>query len=143
VFSYGYLPLAFSARCFTARAYNYPKDSCQFICAEHPQGMPLKSREGDRVFTINGIQTQSGSCYNLLPQLPAMRSMGVDIARISPQASGTAKVIDDFYQALQGGVDNKDIDNDNCNGYWFQRAGMENCYRSQDETNNTELSAAG
>jgi len=128
VFSYGKLPLAFSARCFTARAFNIPKDNCQFICGQHPDGMPLQSQEGDKVFTINGIQTQSGSTYNLLPQIPAMRSLGVDIIRLSPQSKDIEEVIHQFHQVRVDGVDNADIGNESCNGYWFQRAGMENCY---------------
>ena len=128
VFSYGKLPLAFSARCFTTRAYNMPKDSCEFICGKHPDGMPLKSQEGDNVFTINGIQTQSGADYNLLAQLHSMRSLGVDVMRLSPQSSGIEDVIHQFHQARVRGVDAMDISSDSCNGYWFQRAGMENCY---------------
>ena len=128
VFSHGHLPLAFSARCFSARAYNLPKDSCQFICGRHPDGLVMQSQEGDTVFTINGIQTQSGQCYNLLPQLPAMRSMGVDVMRISPQSTGMADIIQEFHMARLNGVDHVEVSPDDCNGYWFQRAGMENCY---------------
>lgn len=128
VFSYGKLPLAFSARCFTARAFNIPKDNCQLICGQHPDGMPLQSQEGDKVFTINGIQTQSGSTYNLLPQIPAMRSLGVDVIRLSPQSKDIDEVIHQFHQVRVDGVDNVDIGSESCNGYWFQRAGMENCY---------------
>ncbi len=126
VFSYGHLPLAFSARCFTARAYNLPKDSCQFICGDHPEGMPLQSREGDKVFTVNGIQTMSGSCYNLLPQLSDMRSLGVDIVRLSPQPKGMLDIIHSFDRAREADdAVYENIDGENCNGYWFQRAGME------------------
>ncbi len=129
VFSYGHLPLAFSARCFTARAYNLPKDNCQLICADHPEGMPLQSRESDKVFTINGIQTMSGSCYNLLSQLPSMRSLGIDVMRISPQSKNMEDIIHQFHHARVSDVDNNhDVSSDDCNGYWFQRAGMENCY---------------
>ena len=128
VFSYGHLPLAFSARCFTARAYNLPKDSCRFICGQHADGMPMQSQEGDKVFTINGIQTLSGHCYNLLPQLTAMRSMGVDVMRISPRSQGTTDVIHAFHMARLNGVEHVEVSEDSCNGYWFQRAGMENCY---------------
>lgn len=131
VFSYGKLPLAFSARCFTARAYNIPKDNCQFICGQHPDGMPMQSQEGETVFTINGIQTQSGESYNLLPQLTAMQSLGVDIMRLSPQAEGTISIIEQFHHARLNGLDNFDINLQGCNGYWFQRAGMENCYSKQ------------
>ncbi|MDH5446260.1 MAG: U32 family peptidase [Gammaproteobacteria bacterium] len=128
VFSFGYLPLAFSARCFTARAHNLPKDDCRFICGQHVDGMPVQSQEDETVFTLNGIQTQSGQCYNLLQQLPAMRSMGVDIMRISPQSAGTVDIIQEFHMARLNGVDHVEVSPESCNGYWFHRAGMENCY---------------
>jgi hypothetical protein len=38
VFAFGKLPLAFSARCFTARHYGLNKDDCQFKCLDHPEG---------------------------------------------------------------------------------------------------------
>src|SRR5674476_1389015 len=38
VFAYGRLPLAVSARCFTARHYSLPKDDCQFRCLDHACG---------------------------------------------------------------------------------------------------------
>ena len=41
VFVYGKLPLAFSARCFTARHYGLNKDDCQFKCLDHPEAMTL------------------------------------------------------------------------------------------------------
>ena len=39
VFAYGRMPLAFSARCFTARHYDLPKDDCRFCCLDHPDGL--------------------------------------------------------------------------------------------------------
>jgi len=36
VFAYGRMPLAFSARCFTARNRNLPKDDCGYSCLEEP-----------------------------------------------------------------------------------------------------------
>jgi len=127
VFSYGRMPLAFSARCFTARAYGLPKDNCQFICARHDEGLLMKSQEDQTVFNINGIQTQSGEIYNLLQQTPAMKKIGVDIMRLSPQARGMEEVIQQFHLAR---TSMREIAPDpaGCNGYWFQRAGMENCY---------------
>ena len=47
VFAYGRMPLAFSARCFTARHRNLPKDDCQFSCLDHPDGLLLKTRESE------------------------------------------------------------------------------------------------
>lgn len=59
LFAYGHLPLAYSARCFTARAENRPKDDCQFCCQNYPEGIPLLSQEGEALFTINGIDRKS------------------------------------------------------------------------------------
>jgi hypothetical protein len=43
VFAYGRLPLAFSARCFTARHFNLQKDDCQFKCIEFPDGLLIRA----------------------------------------------------------------------------------------------------
>ncbi|MGB7503640.1 MAG: U32 family peptidase, partial [Azonexus sp.] len=59
VFVYGKIPLAFSARCFTARHYDLNKDDCQFKCLDHAEGLLLKTRDGQDFLTINGIQTMS------------------------------------------------------------------------------------
>ena len=66
VFVFGRLPLSFSARCFTARAHNLPKDECGFRCADYPEGMPLQTREGQSFLNLNGIQVQSGETCNLV-----------------------------------------------------------------------------
>jgi collagenase-like PrtC family protease len=68
VFAYGRMPLAFSARCFTARHANLPKDDCQFKCLEHPDGLLMRTRENEAFLVLNGIQTQSARVHNLLPQ---------------------------------------------------------------------------
>ena len=69
VFGYGRLPLAFSARCFTARRYNLSKDNCDFRCVDHPDGMPLLTREGQPFLAFNGVQTQSARTFNLIHEL--------------------------------------------------------------------------
>jgi collagenase-like PrtC family protease len=43
MFALGRLPLAWSARCYTARSHNLPKDDCRFVCMDYPDG-PLKTR---------------------------------------------------------------------------------------------------
>jgi len=60
VLSWGYMPLAYSARCFTARSEDRPKDDCKYCCIKYPEGRKMNSREGERVFILNGIQTMSG-----------------------------------------------------------------------------------
>ena len=89
VFAYGRLPLAFSARCFTARHFNLQKDNCEFRCLEFADGITLRTREGEPFLTLNGIQTQSARVHNLLADLPSLASDGIDILRISPQGEHT------------------------------------------------------
>jgi collagenase-like PrtC family protease len=93
VFAYGRMPLAFSARCFTARQRNLPKDDCQFACMDHPDGLMLKTRESQDFLVLNGIQTQSARVHNLIDELPRMQRMGVAVARISPQAQHTSEIV--------------------------------------------------
>ena len=45
VFAFGRLPLAYSARCYTARSHNLPKDDCQFKCIDYPDGRLLETQE--------------------------------------------------------------------------------------------------
>ena len=52
VFAYGRLPLAYSARCFTARYHNLPKDDCQYRCLDDPEGLTLSTREGQALQPI-------------------------------------------------------------------------------------------
>ena len=66
VFAFGRLPLAWSARCYTARSHNLPKDDCQFKCQDYEQGITVFSQEKQIFSQINGIQTQSGHVTNLL-----------------------------------------------------------------------------
>lgn len=125
VFSYGHLPLAYSARCFTARYEELPKDNCQFRCIEYPEGLHVKSQEQQELFNINGIQTQSAHVYNLLGQVPHMQRMGVDICRISPRYDGTAQIIGRFRSALNGEINEIPAQDSDCNGYWFAKPGMD------------------
>lgn len=125
VYAYGRLPLAYSARCFTARYYDLPKDNCQLKCIEHPEGIAVHSQEDDELFTLNGIQTMSGRTYNLESELATMQRIGVDIARISPQADVTFEKVDQFRKALSGGVNTIALSEAECNGYWFKSPGMD------------------
>lgn len=131
IFSYGRLPLAYSARCFTARAKDLPKDDCQLKCIDYPDGIPLHTQENQSLFTINGIQTQSGQIYNLLDEYSTMAEIGVDIMRVSPKSTGTFEVLEQFNQAICGEETKaqliaSDLKNEEfCNGYWYGLPGME------------------
>ncbi len=123
VFSHGYLPLAYSARCFTARAENRAKDECETCCIKYPTGIQVNSQEGQSVFNLNGIQTQSGYCYNLLNDLPSMEGL-VDVVRLSPLGIETFQHLDQFKQNEQGSNPVKLADQ-LCNGYWHRLAGID------------------
>ncbi|MDQ5909045.1 MAG: O2-independent ubiquinone biosynthesis protein UbiV [Pseudomonadota bacterium] len=132
VFAYGRMPLAYSARCFTARYHNLPKDDCQYRCLNDPEGLTLSTREGQAFLTLNGIQTQSAQTCNLLPELAELRELHIDVLRISPQAQGTATVIEAFAACLRGERDageaaralNAVLPYGACDGYWQGQAGL-------------------
>lgn len=102
IFAYGRMPLAHAARCYTARAYDLPKDQCDFRCIDHPEGMPLYSQDGRHFLTLNGIQTQSAEPVNLLGEVASMAQHGADIIRVSPSAHGTTDRIARLREAVAG-----------------------------------------
>ncbi len=133
VFAYGRMPLAFSARCFTARQRNLPKDDCQFSCLDHPDGLMLKTRESEEFLVLNGIQTQSARVHNLIDELPRMQRMGVAVARISPQSQHMTEVVALFDAVRKGQLSGPEaraqlqplMPDQSCNGYWHGRPGLE------------------
>ena len=130
VFAYGRLPLAYSARCFTARHYNLPKDDCQFRCLDHPGGLALATREGEPFLTLNGIQTQSAGVYTLIGEMPALRDLGIASLRLSPQSRHMGRVVEAFAAALAGDECAADslarvMPGPAIDGYWHGRAGLE------------------
>lgn len=124
VFAYGHLPLAYSARCFTARYHDRAKDDCEFVCLSHPDGLLMESQEGAPVFRLNGIQTQSAAVCNLLDAWQEMERVGVDLVRISPQWQGTAEVVEAFAARRSGEDAALEGDEPYCNGYWYDQPGM-------------------
>ncbi|MDQ2076429.1 U32 family peptidase [Marinimicrobium sp. ABcell2] len=122
VLGFGHLPLAWSARCFTARSYNKPKDDCGLCCIHHPEGRPVHNLEGLRVFTLNGVQTLSGSRNNLVNDLPGMTGL-VDVVRLSPEPESTFEWLRKFYAADRWGRRQALAPGD-INGYWHKVEGI-------------------
>jgi len=122
VIAWGRLPLAFSARCFTARALDVPKDQCGFRCIDYPDGLPLATREGRPFLRINGISVQGEETTDLGPELPALRALGVDILRLYPQAEGMENVVRHFDAARRD--DDIPVRLGERNGYWHGEPGM-------------------
>ena len=124
VLSYGHLPLAYSARCFTARSEDKAKDDCETCCINYPQGRKVLSQENQQVFVLNGIQTQSGYCYNLGNELTSMQGL-VDIVRLSPETPDTLQMLEQFRQNERGLTPLSLTDKTDCNGFWQRVAGLE------------------
>ena len=133
VFALGRLPLAFSARCFTARHLNLPKDDCGFSCIAHPDGQTLRTRDDEPFLVLNGIQTQSALVYSLLQESSELAAHGVDVLRLSPQSQNMGDVIALFHAARTGALSVEEADaglrtllpGAECNGYWHGRPGLE------------------
>ncbi|MFO6483961.1 U32 family peptidase [Escherichia coli] len=123
VLSYGHLPLAYSARCFTARSEDRPKDECETCCIKYPNGRNVLSQENQQVFVLNGIQTMSGYVYNLGNELASMQGL-VDVVRLSP-GTDTFAMLDAFRANENGAAPLPLTANSDCNGYWRRLAGLE------------------
>jgi collagenase-like PrtC family protease len=132
VFIFGRLPLAFSARCFTARAHNLPKDDCGFRCIDFPEGMTLSTQEKKPFLALNGIQIQSAGTYNLIPHIGELKALGVDVLRVSPQRQGLPRILETFRAALDDAVAPEAAEqrllpympDGFCNGHWHGLPGM-------------------
>jgi collagenase-like PrtC family protease len=133
--AFGRLPLAFSARCFTARARNFSKDECEFCCGDYPQGMVLHTQEDEPFLALNGVQVQSARTYCLINHIDALHELSIDVIRLSPQRHGMLDIIGVFHAVLNGGVD-IDMAAETlasftsagcCDGYWHGLPGMSGC----------------
>ncbi|MBF0176022.1 MAG: U32 family peptidase [Magnetococcales bacterium] len=134
VFAYGRLPLTFSARCYTARAFRLPKTNCQYKCGEFPDGMIMKTQEDEPLLNINGVQTLSARVFNLVAEVEQLAASGVKIVRLSPQSQGMEEIVHIWHERLSGRMDVSEalqrlqtINHDEpfCNGYYHGRAGLD------------------
>lgn len=135
LFAHGKLPLTFSARCYTARAYHLPKVNCQYKCELHPDGMEVKTQEGQPFLTLNGIQTMSDRPFTLIDRVEEVAAMGVDVVRLSPQSRGMVELTALWKARLAGELDGAEAlararelpggEGGFCNGYWLGKAGLD------------------
>ena len=126
VLGYGYIPLAHSARCFTAKHHQKPKLDCQIICQQYPKGILTQTQESQPLLRLNGIQTQSAAKVNLINQMAAMSAMGVNYFRISPSGFDDITLIKQISNRDE--IDLTSINlacpSKECNGYWYGEPGM-------------------
>lgn len=125
VFAHGRMPLAFSARCFTARRFNLQKETCEFRCLGYPDGLPLATREGEPFLSLNGVQTQSAGIYSLIGDVASLREVGIGILRVSPQAQGTLETLRTLRAVCDGNAIVASGGQDCWNGFWHGRPGLD------------------
>lgn len=102
VWGHGRLPLAISGRCYHARLHSRPKDNCQFACEDDPDGLDVRTLEGQPFLAMNGVQTLSDSYACAAYQIDALREAGVRALRLSPQSIGFATICGLYRQLLDG-----------------------------------------
>lgn len=133
VFAHGRLPLAYSARCFTARRHKLQKESCAWRCLDNPDGLALATREGKPLLALNGVQTQSALVYSLIGEFVSLRQAGVGMLRVSPQSRGTLEALEALRACgdgeLEGAAASARLEPSQpaplCNGFWHGRPGLE------------------
>lgn len=134
LFAYGRLPLALSGRCYHARVRGLHKDSCQLVCDRDPDGLAVRTLEGQDFLAVNGVQTLShGTQVADLP-IAELRAAGVGALRLSPHTGDMLKVIAAFRGFSQGRLSPQDLADrireagppgPLVNGYLHGRAGVD------------------
>lgn len=122
--TYGRLALSHSARCFTARAANLPKDRCAMRCKDYPDGITMLSQDGNELFQVNGIQVQSHKHLNLIPYLSDITTMGVDLLRVYATDHTIFDLISQIKHAPHGQT-SIPCETETCDGYWHGHPGLD------------------
>jgi collagenase-like PrtC family protease len=125
------MPLAWSARCYTARAENRPKDGCEMVCLADPDGRLIRTREDEPFLVLNGIQIQSALTQNLAPCISELKGMGVAGLRLSPQSVDMEQVVKCFRDLVDGRAGEESLREleslaplGTCDGYWRGEPGF-------------------
>ncbi len=108
VFAFGRVPLAMSARCAHARVKGNTKDNCQFVCREDPDGLTVRTLDGQNFLALNGIQTMSHTCQALTGEIATLQAAGVSGFRLSPQECDMVAVSSVYERLVNGHLDAED-----------------------------------
>lgn len=100
VLVFGRQPLSVAMRCYHARANDFNKDSCQFVCAQDPDGLQADTMDQQPILTVNGTQTLTHGYGVLLKELAELKKMGVTHFRLSPQDVDMPKVAELYRNVL-------------------------------------------
>lgn len=134
LFAYGRLPLALSGRCYHARVQGLHKDSCQLVCDRDPDGLAVRTLEGQDFLAVNGVQTLSHGVQVANLPVADLRAAGIGALRLSPHTGDMLKVIAAFRGFSQGRLSPQDLaaqvreagpPGPLVNGYLHGRAGVD------------------
>ncbi len=104
VWGFGRVPLAISGRCYHARVHGLHKDSCQFVCGEDPDGLPVETLDHESFLAVNGVQTLSFTAACVLQEVDALKQAGVARLRLSPQQTDMVAVAKIFRERIKGSL---------------------------------------
>lgn len=102
IWAFGRIPLAIAGRCYHARVHGLSKDNCRFVCGEDEDGLMVETLDGERFLAINGVQTLSSTCCNLVEALEGLVQDGVGSFRLSPHRCDMVAVARLYREVLDG-----------------------------------------
>ncbi len=104
IVAHGRLPLAFSWRCYTLRAQGLKRKHCQNQCSQWPDGMDIRTLDGERVFNMNGTSILSAKPLALAGLMEETMGVGIKALRIYPHHSHTPGTIEIYREAIDGNI---------------------------------------
>jgi len=130
---WGEVSTALSWRCYTARAVEKDRKNCGCACLDFPQGMLLKSIEGEDLFKIDGLQVLSSSVSCFIEHLGKIDQADIKCLRILPDLNHTKDIVDTFREVADNNADaGEGLENLKqfaphgfCNGWLFGKPGWE------------------
>lgn len=104
LFAFGRLPLALSGRCYHARQHGLHKDACQFVCDQDPDGLSVRTLEGEAFLALNGVLTMSHGVQVIDTSRADLLSAGVAALRLSPHTVDMIAVAETFGRFARGEI---------------------------------------
>lgn len=84
VMVYGRAPLSVSSSCYHAKAYGCDNQGCKLICERDPDGKTVTTMDDEEFLVLNGHQTMTHTCTNLIQEIKEMAQNGITHFRLSP-----------------------------------------------------------
>lgn len=106
---FGRMPLAISARCYSARAHGLHKDGCRYVCGEQIDGMDVATLDNTPFLAVNGLQTLSSHYVELSDSIDQLQNAGVNVFRLSPHSLDMPRVVRLYRQVLDHKITPDDL----------------------------------